>query len=106
MVLGDVEDAALEFRLRHPEANAIDALDGDAVNAVGRPYLLHHDVVVLDAVESYLAVGDAVDVDIEEGVEIAVVAVVEERVLSLLGVGCRQVEDGHQREEQAHNVLS
>lgn len=93
MVLPDMEDVVLINRLRCPEPDAVDGFKGDAVAAVGGPDFLGDEVVVLHAINADVAVGDAVDVDVEPGVEVAVVAVVIERVLALLLL-CRDAKDG------------
>ncbi|MBR6139953.1 MAG: hypothetical protein IKQ12_10390 [Prevotella sp.] len=101
MIVTKIEQAILQNRLRCPEADAVDDFDGDAVAAVGRPDFLRDDVVVLHAVETDVAVRDAVNVDVEPGVEVAVVAVVVEGVLALLLLGC-QAEDAQQGYNQGN----
>ena len=82
------------FWLRRIEANAVNYFKWDAVAAIGCPDFLCDDVVVFYTVEADVAVGDAVNVYVEPCVEVAIVAIVVECILTLLL--CRCWHDVHE----------
>ena len=74
------------------------------IDAVGCPNFLNNYIVVFYAERIDATVGNAIDVDVEPRVEIAVVTIVVDGVLVLLGVGRKQVECRDDQEQKAENI--
>ena len=104
MPFRDVENTTLKNRLGSPKSNTINSGNRDTVNAVRSPDFLDNNIGVLDAVKINLAIGDTVNIAIEECVEVTVVLPVEDGILVTWLLGrcrCREEngDNGHQQTE-------
>ena len=72
----NMEHIVLKLGFRSLETYAVHVDEGDTVEGVGGPNLLDNNVGVQPTAEVGIGVGDAVHVDVEEGIHETVLAIV------------------------------